>query len=302
MQPITVIIPTYNRANALKIVWQSYIGNPLVKRIIIINDGSTDNTREVLEHLIEHSSIPVKVIHHPWKKGQQVSRMDGIAQADTKWVLFGEDDVWLEQDYINTLFTKAEELGANIIAGRILTVTGINNKFDPANICDSEAPYMDNIFDVKRFIAHFDARTTNPLRAPFLHTIALIDSSVFTKVRFDKRYRGTAHREETDFYLTANAAGFSVFWTPATLCYHLRGPISVTGGQRGKKLNWIKIEFWGYINTWMLVKKHWHYLNEKYGLEKSTLFWFFTIYCKERFFLYVNRIFTGRISKTWSNK
>jgi glycosyltransferase involved in cell wall biosynthesis len=301
MQPITIIIPTYNRANALKVVWQSYIGNPLVKRIIIVNDGSTDNTKTVLEHLIEHSPTPVTVIHHSKKQGQQISRMDGIAIADTKWILFGEDDVYLGQNYINTLLAKAEELGAKIIAGRILAVA-VNDNYDPSKLCDDESPYMDNIFDIKHFAARFDARSKVALPAPFLHTIALINRSVFVMVGFDKRYRGTAHREETDFYLTANAAGFPIFWTPATACYHLRGTISLTGGQRGRKLNLIKIEFWGYVNTWMLVKKHWHLLSKKYDFERSPLWWFVIVYCRDRFLLYADRMFSGRISKTWSNK
>jgi len=302
MQPITIIIPTYNRANALKIVWQSYIGNPLVKRIIIVNDGSTDNTKTVLEHLSEHSPTPVTVIHHSKKQGQQISRMDGIAEADTKWILFGEDDVWLGKDYINILLQEAKKLRAKIIAGRILNVIGVNNDFDPSKLHDDEAPYIDDIFDMKHFAACFDARSKCSLPAPFLHTIALVHSSVFPKVKFDTRYLGNAHREETDFYLTADAAGFPIFWTPATACYHLRGTISLTGGQRGRKLNLIKIEFWGYVNTWMLVKKHWHFLSKKYGFEKSPLWWFVIIYCKDRFLLYVDRICSGRILKTWSHK
>ena len=302
MQPITIIIPTHNRAKALATVFHSYVGNPLVKRIIVVNDGSTDNTREVLEHLAKHSPTPVMVINHAKRQGVQITKMDGIAEVDTEWVLFGEDDVYLGQNYINNLLQEAEKISAKIIAGRILNVIGVSNDFDPSKIHDKEAPYRDDIFDTKHFTARFDALSKNPLAAPFLHAVALVHSSVFTVAGIDKRYKGTAHREETDFYLTADAAGFSIYWTPATACYHLRGPISLTGGQRGRKLNWFRIEFWGYINTWLFVRKHWPLLSTKYGFEKSPSFWFFTEYCKERFLLYYDRISSGRISKTWSNK
>jgi GT2 family glycosyltransferase len=302
LPPVTIIIPTYNRANALKAVWYSYVGNTLVKRIIVINDGSTDGTREALEHFTQHSPTPVTVIHHTKKQGVQITKMDGIAEVDTEWVLFGEDDVCLGQDYINILLKEAEKTGAKIIAGRILNVIGVNNDFDPSKLRDNEAPYLNDIFDTKHFAARFDAHSKSPLPAPFLHAVALVHSSVFTKAGFDKIYKGTAHREETDFYLTANAAGFPIYWTPATECYHLRGPISLTGGQRGRKLNWFRIEFWGYVNTWIFVRKHWPLLSKKYGFEKSPLFWFFNEYCKERFLLYYDRTSSGRISKTWSNK
>ena len=260
MQLVTIIIPTYNRAKALATVWYSYIGNPLVKRIIVVNDGSTDNTKEVLEYLSEHSPTSVRVIHHPKRRGVQIAKMAGIAEADTEWVLFGEDDVWLGQNYINNLLQDAEKLGAKIIAGRILNVIGVNDDFDSSRLYDNEAPYLDDIFDTKHFAASFEARSKCPLPAPFLHAVALVHSSVFAEAGFDNKYRGTAHREETDFYLTADAAGFSIYWTPATACYHLRGPISLTGGQRGRKLNWLRIEFWGYVNTWLFVRKHWQLL------------------------------------------
>jgi glycosyltransferase involved in cell wall biosynthesis len=299
MQTITIIIPTHNRANALAAVWDSYVGDPLVKRIIVVNDGSTDNTKEVLENLIEHSPIPVKVIHHAKRQGVQITKMAGIAEADTEWVLFGEDDVWLGKNYINTLLDEAKKLGAKIIAGRIINIIGVNNDFNPSSLSDNETRYMDDIFDTRHFAAHFYAHSQYPLPAPFLHAVALVHSSVFTAAGFDTRYRGTAHREETDFYLTADAAGFSIYWTPATECYHLRGAISFMGGQRGRKLNWFRIEFWGFVNTWMFIRKHWPLLSKKYGFEKSPLSWFVLTYCKERILLYRERIFHGRISKTW---
>lgn len=302
MQPITVIIPTYNRARSLEVVWQSYIGNPLVRQIIVVNDGSTDNTKELLARLAVRSSTPVKVIHHSSQKGQQASRMAGIAEVETEWVLFGEDDVGLGKNYIATLFREAQALGAKIIAGRIVNVRSLDDQWVPLRANGAE-PHMENIFDIKRLAARFDAYSRCPLAAPFLHTIALIHRSVFTVVGFDPRYRGTAHREETDFYLSANTAGFSVYWTPSTECYHLRGAISLTGGQRGKgQINWLRIEFWAFVNTWLFIRKHWPVLSKKYGFEKNPLSWFVTIYCKDRFILYFDRICHGVTSKTWRNK
>jgi glycosyltransferase involved in cell wall biosynthesis len=302
MQTITIIIPTHNRAKALATVWSSYIGNPLVKRIIVVNDGSTDNTKEVLEHLAKHSPTPVMVINHAKRQGVQITKMDGIAEVDTEWVLFGEDDVWLDKDYINILLQEAEKLDAQIIAGRILNVNDVKTDIDPSKFRDDEAPYRDDIFDIKHFVAHFEARSKCSFPAPYLHAVALVHSSVFPKVKFDTRYLGNAHREETDFYLTADAVGFSIYWTPATACYHLRGPISLAGGHRRGKINWLKIEFWVFVNTWLLVNKHWHLLSKKYKLEKSPMHWFITIFCKDRFSLYIERIISGKISKTWSYK
>ena len=55
MKPMTILIPTYNRAKALEAVWPSYDDNPLVDKIVIVNDGSTDNTSDLVRRLSEAS-------------------------------------------------------------------------------------------------------------------------------------------------------------------------------------------------------------------------------------------------------
>src|SRR6476661_1102060 len=104
---ITVRSPTHNRRRGLEAVWPSYFGHPDVERIIVIDDGSTDGTAERVEELARLAPIPVDVIRHEEKRGQPASRLSGIAASDTEWVLFGEDDVWLEPNYCSTLLTEA---------------------------------------------------------------------------------------------------------------------------------------------------------------------------------------------------
>jgi len=100
---ITILIPTYNRIRALEAVWPSYFGHHDVARIIVIDDGSTDGTRERVLELAADRPIPVDVIRHETQQGQPAARRTGIAAARTEWVLFGEDDVWLADDYCSTL-------------------------------------------------------------------------------------------------------------------------------------------------------------------------------------------------------
>jgi hypothetical protein len=74
----------------------------------------------------------------------------------------------------------------------------------------------------------------------------------------------------TDFYMTASAGGAGVYFTPDAICYHLRGSISASGGQRIPRLS---VEYFAWRNTRYLMRKHWPFLRAQYGLRGSPLSW-----------------------------
>lgn len=98
---ITTVIPVYNAEKTinkcvLSVIEQDYKGQI---EIIIINDGSTDGTRKVLDK-ISSSDIPknrsVRVIHKS-NGGVSTARNVGIKEALFDWVaLLDSDDYWLE--------------------------------------------------------------------------------------------------------------------------------------------------------------------------------------------------------------
>ena len=271
MLPITILIPTYNRAASLEAVWPCYVSNGLVEKIVVVNDGSTDGTSDLVRRLEKSSSTKVQLIEHSKCLGQQTSRISAIAEAQTEWILFGEDDVWLAPDYCSTLLCEAHRLGADIIAGRLVTVR-VPNRFYPELIQDnlSGPGQEDPVFDMSSLTANFAIRATGPVEAPHLHTIALIRRSIFDHMQFDTRYRGNAAREETDFYLSARTLGYRLYFTPATACYHLRGPVCRSGGQRTNRL---AFEYFTIRNTLYLVSKHWSLLKREHGFKGTPFTW-----------------------------
>lgn len=277
---ITLLIPTYNRINALEAVWPSYFGHPDVDKIIVIDDGSTDGTKERVEDWATRAPIPVSVIRHDTQRGQPASRMSGIAASDTEWVLFGEDDVWIASNYCATLLAEAKELDASMIAGRIVTAR-IPGEFSTSYLVDPPTPIRKTaeVFDLDDMDADFSARTAGPVRAPFLHSIALIERSLFSTVEFDTWYAGNSWREETDFYLAAGTLGAKVYFTPSTVCFHLRGPICASGGHR---INRLRFELLAWRNTRYLVSKHWKYLQHAHGLRGSVNGWMVRYYARRQ--------------------
>ena len=277
---ITILIPTYNRIKALETVWPSYMGHPDVARIVIIDDGSTDGTSARMSELARSAPVKVDVIRHEVQRGQPEARRTGIKAAQTEWVLFGEDDVWLAEDYCSTLLREARELNAAVVAGRLVTAL-VPGDFSRELLVDPPTPLREKseVFDLSVMDADFSVRTSAPIAAPFVHSIALIRRDLFDVVSFDTWYEGNSWREETDFYLAANALGAHAYFTPDTACFHLRGPICASGGQR---INRLVFEYLAWRNTRHLVSKHWDYLQSAYGLRGPAFLWMLRYYFRRQ--------------------
>ncbi|MBT1074658.1 glycosyltransferase family 2 protein [Geobacter grbiciae] len=89
---VSVIIPTYNRANLIEQTITSIINQTLLpKEIIVVDDGSTDNTEEVVRQL----GTRVRYLRID-NSGQCRARNVGVSAATSTWVAFCDsDDLWL---------------------------------------------------------------------------------------------------------------------------------------------------------------------------------------------------------------
>ena len=91
MPSVSVIIPTYNRARLLQEAVASALAQTSsVHEIIIVDDGSTDNTADVV------SSMPPKVLYiHQQNSGLSAARNRGAAIATGEYLAFlDSDDLW----------------------------------------------------------------------------------------------------------------------------------------------------------------------------------------------------------------
>ena len=101
MTEVSVIIPTYNRADFISECVQSALAQTLPAReIIIVDDGSTDATYNILNDLGFNSiSTPKTVLCYIFQENQGVSsaRNLGIKEAKSEYIaLLDSDDCWLK--------------------------------------------------------------------------------------------------------------------------------------------------------------------------------------------------------------
>ncbi len=92
MNTVSVIIPSYNRAAHLERALRSVLGQTSpADEIIVVDDGSTDNTHELVAGIGQSIQYCYQV-----NKGVSAARNRGIQQASSQWLAFlDSDDEWL---------------------------------------------------------------------------------------------------------------------------------------------------------------------------------------------------------------
>ena len=92
---LSVVLPAYNDAQSLqKILPKLHTILPLVAsdfEIIIVNDGSKDNTQQILEDF-KKTNKRVKVIHHLRNQGYGAALLDGFANVSKKFIFYTDSD------------------------------------------------------------------------------------------------------------------------------------------------------------------------------------------------------------------
>lgn len=96
----SIIIPTYNRAHLISLPIESIISQSHQDwELIIIDDGSTDNTQEVVESYNDDR------IKYFWQENQErsASRNNGIMKATGDWICFLDSDDRYTTTYLEML-------------------------------------------------------------------------------------------------------------------------------------------------------------------------------------------------------
>lgn len=111
---VSVIIPVFNTEKYVREAVESMMNQTLQElEIIIINDGSTDNSLQVVERLaVTDHRIQV---YSQANQGLSMARNAGIAHAHGKYIYFMDSDDLLEKDAMELCYNKCEEKNLDFI-------------------------------------------------------------------------------------------------------------------------------------------------------------------------------------------
>lgn len=120
---VSVIVPVYNGGAYLR----RSIGSILAQRVddievLVVNDGSTDDTRAVLDELAAADARVVAI--HQENAGVSQARNAALAVCRGRYIRFVDADDLLPEDGIEALIACAEEEDADVVYGAYTEVIG----------------------------------------------------------------------------------------------------------------------------------------------------------------------------------
>lgn len=144
---ISVIVPVYNAEKYLQKCLDSILEQTYKNlEIIIINDGSTDNSGQICQ---EYEKQDDRIIYiEKENSGVSDTRNAGMDRMTGTYVTFVDSDDWLEPNYVKFLYEKLIEHQADIVVGNYTSFNESNSVF----YFHTSADYYEKVYDNKSII------------------------------------------------------------------------------------------------------------------------------------------------------
>ena len=287
MLKVSIIVPVYN---AEKFVEQCI--NSLLEQtyknieIIAVNDGSTDNSLQVLSKFIMHKRV---MILNQENSGAYLARKNGELKATGEYIMFVDADDWIERNTVEILVNKINEFNADIVKFREI----LEPKCDisPLIIKDTINPY---IINNKNKTIIYDL---------FINTCILnkLSNEIIKRelIKYDKINKNLSQGEDAllNYEIFTNAN--TILMIPDVLYHYRNNPNSTTNSiELNKIIKNIEDIFYVYQRKLEYLKK-WNYYNEK--TEKEVAIGLVNFLCGELCKIYrIKAISNKRIEEVYN--
>lgn len=191
---VSVIIPTYNREKMVQRAIRS-VRNQTYKdfELIVVDDGSTDNTEFVIKRLQEQDDR-IRFIKHEKNKGPAAARNTGIKTARGEYIAFQDsDNEWLPkklEKQMEMLEATPPEVGVNYTA--FWKIRG-NKKF---YIPSPNTPYKDKDGYISDTILTGPARVNTPctiVKKQVFEKVGMFDENIHISEEWELSIRISKH-------------------------------------------------------------------------------------------------------------
>lgn len=215
----SVIVSAYNRLEALKMCLKALLNQTIELNkyeIILVDDCSTDGTKDYIESIIHTEQPNIKYIRHPVNQGLAAARNSGILSVSGEYIIFLDCDIIPESDFIEKiLFYHAQYPDDKIVV--IGNLSFYKNLTDNNNIAYfAQSRYLG--FRTKREMAKIDY--SNLSSRYFAGGIASMPYSTVKEVGlFDSTFKYYGG-EDTDYGIRLGNHGVRLIFGASVKAYH----------------------------------------------------------------------------------
>ena len=185
MSKISIIIPVYNTGKHIKKCLDSIITQTAIidREIIIINDGSTDNSEDLIKQYIQKHEQSANIKYYSKEnEGVAKTRNYGIEKSASDYILFLDSDDYIEPNTLEILQKHIDD-GIDLIKFKLQRVDENNNIIEKVN-----GPVFDKISGQEAFNKLYGEDVL--LDSPCVYAIK---KELFTKNNF--KFQGTYHED-----------------------------------------------------------------------------------------------------------
>lgn len=221
----TVIICTYNRSHNLpKCI--DYLSrqrgtDSFEWEVLIVDNNSSDDTRQVVERLADSSSIRLRYAFEP-QQGLNYARNHGIEESDSRYFCYVDDDILVDSNWLAHLFQALDSNDADAVGGRIHLDPGIELPSWVTPEVQGFLGYQD--YGEEPF--RMDGKIQYPyggnmsLNRRVVERIGMFNTSLGRKGEGRKRSELFKGAETDYFHRLAATENARIFYEPGAIVYH----------------------------------------------------------------------------------
>ena len=202
---VSLYIPVYNGESTIESVLKSALKlSPAPNEIIVVNDGSSDGTKKILESYENQ----INIVNNPSNMGLAYSRNVGISKAKNEDVASLDSDVEVAKDWLKDLMEIKSKFGSAISGGKL------------------REKYKDrSMYDLWRHVHatqnSFGKTDIGNLNRPLAGSNTLLSKSAWNKVGgYDNQYK--TNGEDSTFCQKLLNNNYKISFSSKAECYHLR--------------------------------------------------------------------------------
>lgn len=203
---ISVVVPVHNGERTIGACLQALLASTQAPHeIVVVDDGSTDTTRQLLLDLAREHAPKLRVVPLDENIGAARAKNVGASEATGEVLFFTDADVYVRSD---TLALIAQVLANADIDGVV-------------GLLSENCLYRDFASSFKNFWMHYTYRRQPRRVGLFFTSAAAIRRSIFEREDgFDSHYAGASITEDIEFGQRLLSAGYMVVLDKRLTVYH----------------------------------------------------------------------------------
>ena len=129
MNEISIVVPMYNAENLIRRCVDSILNQTFEQfELILVDDGSTDNTAAICKEYTENDSR-ISYLHQD-NAGPDIARQTGVNAAKGSFLMFADADDYVASDLLQILYDEAKTTGSDLICSRTVRFNNNGKKWE----------------------------------------------------------------------------------------------------------------------------------------------------------------------------